>query len=43
VLGSVGGAFWQHGAWRAVVAYVTVLLVLCLVAARTIMRAERGR
>ncbi|WP_197919763.1 MFS transporter [Burkholderia sp. THE68] len=31
VLGSVGGSFWQHGAWPAVTAYVGVLLALCLV------------
>ncbi|KVL50391.1 MFS transporter [Burkholderia territorii] len=43
VLGSVGGTFWQHGAWNAVAAYVAVLLVLGLVAARQIMRAEPAR
>lgn len=43
VLGSVGGTFWQHGAWGAVVAYVAVLLALSLVAARRIIRAERVR
>ncbi|KVV42142.1 MFS transporter [Burkholderia territorii] len=43
VLGSVGGTFWQHGAWNAVAAYVAVLLVLGLVAARRIMRAEPAR
>jgi MFS transporter, YNFM family, putative membrane transport protein len=30
VLGSMGGFFWQHGAWPAVAAYVTVLLVMCM-------------
>lgn len=43
VLGSVGGTFWQHGAWGAVVAYVAVLLLLGLAAARRIVRAEPAR
>lgn len=30
VLGSLGGWFWQHGSWTAVVMYVAVLLVACL-------------
>jgi YNFM family putative membrane transporter len=43
VLGSVGGTFWQHGAWGAVVAYVAVLLLLGLAAAHRIVRAEPAR
>ncbi|WP_241293553.1 MFS transporter [Burkholderia stabilis] len=39
VLGSVGGTFWQHGAWTSVAAYVAVLLVLGLLAARRLGRA----
>ncbi|HDR9496093.1 MFS transporter [Burkholderia stabilis] len=39
VLGSVGGTFWQHGAWTSVAAYVAVLLVLGLLAARRLARA----
>lgn len=39
VLGSVGGTFWQHGAWTSVAAYVAVLLVLGLLAARRLSRA----
>lgn len=31
VLGSIGGSFWQHGSWTAVVRYVAVLLALCVV------------
>ncbi|MDR5839055.1 MFS transporter [Caballeronia sp. LZ034LL] len=38
VLGSIGGAFWQHGAWPAVTAYVAVLLVLCLCVALRVIR-----
>ncbi|MDR5883107.1 MFS transporter [Caballeronia sp. LZ032] len=38
VLGSIGGAFWQHGAWPAVAAYVAVLLVLCLCVALRVIR-----
>lgn len=38
VLGSVGGTFWQHGAWTSVAAYVAVLLVLGLLAARRLSR-----
>jgi MFS transporter, YNFM family, putative membrane transport protein len=40
VLGSVGGSFWQHGAWPAVAAYVAVLLVLCLLVALFVIRAR---
>ena len=39
VLGSVGGAFWQRGAWTSVAAYVAVLLVIALLAARRLSRA----
>ncbi|AIO28101.1 MFS transporter [Burkholderia cepacia] len=39
VLGSIGGTFWQHGAWTGVAAYVAVLLVLGLLAARRLARA----
>ncbi|UVE68911.1 MFS transporter [Burkholderia pyrrocinia] len=39
VLGSVGGSFWQHGAWASVAAYVAVLLALGLLAARRLARA----
>ncbi|MDR5783867.1 MFS transporter [Caballeronia sp. LZ065] len=38
VLGSIGGAFWQHGAWPAVAAYVAVLLALCLCVALRVIR-----
>ncbi|MDR5818266.1 MFS transporter [Caballeronia sp. LZ033] len=38
VLGSIGGAFWQHGAWPAVAAYVAVLLVLSLCVALRVIR-----
>lgn len=38
VLGSLGGSFWQHGAWPAVASYVAVLLVLCLVVALNVVR-----
>ncbi|KVR63450.1 MFS transporter [Burkholderia ubonensis] len=43
VLGSVGGAFWQHGAWASVAAYVAALLALGLLAARRMIRVERVR
>ncbi|KWA65964.1 MFS transporter [Burkholderia ubonensis] len=43
VLGSVGGAFWQHGAWASVAAYVAALLALGLLAARRMIRVERMR
>ncbi|WP_306717336.1 MFS transporter [Burkholderia dolosa] len=43
VLGSVGGTFWQRGAWEGVAAYVAVLLVLALLAARRLIRAEHAR
>ncbi|NVH75749.1 MFS transporter [Paraburkholderia sp. JPY432] len=33
VLGSLGGSFWQHGAWPAVAAYVAALLIICLIVA----------
>lgn len=39
VLGSIGGTFWQHGAWTGVAAYVAVLLTLGLLAARRLARA----
>ncbi|NHV29650.1 MFS transporter [Burkholderia sp. D-99] len=39
VLGSLGGTFWQHGAWTGVAAFVAVLLVLALLAARRLARA----
>ncbi|AKM03275.1 MFS transporter [Burkholderia pyrrocinia] len=39
VLGSVGGSFWQHGAWASVAAYVAVLLAVALLAARRLARA----
>ncbi|WP_322050780.1 MFS transporter [Paraburkholderia bannensis] len=38
VLGSVGGSFWQSGAWPSVVSYVAGLLVLCLLAALYLSR-----
>ncbi|MBJ9589557.1 MFS transporter [Burkholderia seminalis] len=38
VLGSIGGTFWQHGAWASVAAYVAVLLALALLAARRLTR-----
>jgi MFS transporter, YNFM family, putative membrane transport protein len=40
VLGSLGGSFWQHGEWSAVVAYVAVLLLLCLILALIVTRAH---
>ncbi|RQR51973.1 MFS transporter [Burkholderia sp. Bp9002] len=43
VLGSVGGAFWQRGAWAGVAAYVAALLALGLLAAGRMTRAERVR
>ncbi|KWD02049.1 MFS transporter [Burkholderia ubonensis] len=43
VLGSVGGAFWQHGAWASVAAYVAALLALGLLAARRMTRVEHVR
>ncbi|KVC65823.1 MFS transporter [Burkholderia ubonensis] len=43
VLGSVGGAFWQHGAWASVAAYVAALLALGLLAAGRMTRVERVR
>lgn len=42
VLGSLGGSFWQHGAWPAVASYVAVLLVLCLVVALNVVRKRAG-
>ncbi|MDS0793906.1 MFS transporter [Burkholderia pseudomultivorans] len=39
VLGSIGGAFWQHRAWAGVAAYVAVLLVIGLLAARRLRPA----
>ncbi|MCA8319732.1 MFS transporter [Burkholderia cepacia] len=39
VLGSIGGTFWQRGAWTGVAAYVAVLLALGLLAARRLARA----
>ncbi|WP_321797250.1 MFS transporter [Caballeronia sp. J97] len=38
VLGSIGGSFWQHGAWPAVVAYVAGLLAVCFVVVTRIVR-----
>lgn len=38
VLGSLGGSFWQHGAWPGVAAYVAALLVLCVFVAMRAMR-----
>jgi MFS transporter, YNFM family, putative membrane transport protein len=38
VLGSVGGSFWQHGAWTGVAIYVAVLLVACLVVVVRLIR-----
>jgi MFS transporter, YNFM family, putative membrane transport protein len=41
MLGSLGGSFWQHGAWTGVVVYVAVLLVVCLaVALRVVSKGE---
>lgn len=39
VLGSVGGAFWQRGAWPALASYVAVLLVLCVLVALQVIRS----
>ncbi|MCG7401729.1 MULTISPECIES: MFS transporter [Caballeronia] len=38
VLGSIGGSFWQHGGWLAVVGYVGVLLAVCLVVVSRIVQ-----
>ncbi|MCA8220048.1 MFS transporter [Burkholderia sp. BC1] len=43
VLGSLGGTFWQRGAWTSVAAYVAVLLVFALLAARRLTRADGAR
>jgi MFS transporter, YNFM family, putative membrane transport protein len=43
VLGSVGGSFWQHFAWTGVVAYVAVLLALCLGVAVCVIRRGDAR
>ncbi|MEM5299712.1 MFS transporter [Burkholderia sp. JPY481] len=43
VLGSLGGSFWQHGAWPAVAAYVAALLIVCLVMAFRLIRNGDAR
>ncbi|SAK85998.1 major facilitator transporter [Caballeronia glebae] len=43
VLGSIGGSFWQHGGWPAVVVYAGVLLAICLaVVSRIVQKRDRS-